>query len=432
MKLNLKEKNNYLRSLNVHVQWDELKDEYHKEYLKIKKNYNLQGFRKGKVPDHIVKKNLEGSIVSNFIEHGINIFYKKALEELKINPINQGNITKVEDFKENGDLKFVVEFEVLSDIKLPAYQKKINISTKKYIANDVDVNEAIEKLRNQYASAKTVEGNIKNGNFIYADFTKLNDSNEPIEDSVLKNHYVRIGEGIFTGNLGKSFINKKAGEVLDVAIEQDSGLINYRVKINKIEEQILPEINDDFAKSIDKNVSDVKVFKENIKNNIQNNLNNENIKELHQRIIDYFLDKTKFDPPASMVDNYKKHLVDQYKKQSEGKGEAFDEEKYSQETEIAAQKMVKWQLIRQKIIKDENIAIPPSDIDKHIKDIMNKNPNQKKDILKYYEDSNNKNQLYQDMMEKKLFDSLNQFFINKIKEESTDTIRKKGKKNDKN
>ena len=133
-----------------------------------------------------------------------------------------------------------------------------------------------------------------------------------------------------------------------------------------------------------------------------------------------------------MVDNYKKHLVDQYKKQSEGKGEAFDEEKYSQETEIAAQKMVKWQLIRQKIIKDENIAIPPSDIDKHIKDIMNKNPNQKKDILKYYEDSNNKNQLYQDMMEKKLFDSLNQFFINKIKEESTDTIRKKGKKNDKN
>ena len=432
MKLNLKEKSNCLRSLNIHVPWKELEEDYNKEYSKIKKNYQIQGFRKGKVPDHILKKNLGDSIASNFIEHGINIFYKKALIELKINPLNQGNITKVEDFKENNDLIFDVEFEVMADFKLPAYQKKIKISTKKYIANNVDVDESIEKLRAQYASAKTVEGKIKSGNFIHADFTKLNESGEEIKDSTLKNHYVRIGEGIFSGKLGDNFINKKAGDVLDVGIEQESGLINYRVKINKIEEQVLPKVDDAFAKSIDKNVADLKTFKKNIQENIQNNLNNENIKELHQRIIDYFLDKTKFDPPLSMIESYKKYLIDQYKKQSEDRGEVFDENKYSQETEIAAQKMVKWQLVRQRIIQEENISIPPDAIDKHIEEIVSKNPNQKEDILKYYEDSNNKNQLYQDMMEKKLFDSLNQYFINKIKEESTDIIRKKGKKNDKN
>ena len=127
MKLNLKEKSNCLRSLNIHVPWKELEEDYNKEYSKIKKNYQIQGFRKGKVPDHILKKNLGDSIASNFIEHGINIFYKKALIELKINPLNQGNITKVEDFKESSDLIFDVEFEVMADFKLPAYQKKIKI-----------------------------------------------------------------------------------------------------------------------------------------------------------------------------------------------------------------------------------------------------------------------------------------------------------------
>ena len=89
------------------------------------------------------------------------------------------------------------------------------------------------------------------------------------------------------------------------------------------------------------------------------------------------------------------------------------------------------QLIRQQIIKEENISIASSKIDDYIEDILNKNPKQKNDILKYYKDENNKNKLYQDMLEKKIFDTLNQYFINNIKEESTDIIRKKGNKNDK-
>ena len=55
MKLKIKEKNDYLRLLNVIVPWDELKGEYEKEYKKIKSNYSMPGFRKGSVPDNIVR-----------------------------------------------------------------------------------------------------------------------------------------------------------------------------------------------------------------------------------------------------------------------------------------------------------------------------------------------------------------------------------------
>ena len=123
MKLNLKEKNSYLRTLNVIVPWEELKEEYYKEFKKIKSNYSMPGFRKGSVPDKILRKNLGQSIDGNFIDHGLNIYYGEALKELKINPINQGKVLDV-SFEEFSEFKFDIEFEVMPEFDLPKYQKK--------------------------------------------------------------------------------------------------------------------------------------------------------------------------------------------------------------------------------------------------------------------------------------------------------------------
>ena len=311
MKLKIKEKNDYLRLLNVIVPWDELQGEYEKEFKKIKLNYSIPGFRKGSVPNNIIKKKLGQSIESNFVDHAINIYYKEALQELKIHPINQGQIKDL-SFKENSELKFDIEFEVMPEYKLPNYQKKNKIKTEKYIANDTDINEALKNLQNQHAKSKSVDGKIKSGYFVYGDFDKMDDNNDVIKDNTLKNHCIRIGEGLFVKDLEKKFINKQVGDFVDVTIKQDSGNINYKVTINKIEEQILPEINDEFVKSINNKVSGVDEFKNQILDNIQNNLDAENKKILNQKIMDYFVDKTKFEPPTSMVDGYKKQLIKQY------------------------------------------------------------------------------------------------------------------------
>ena len=84
MKLNLKEKSTFLKSLNIVVPWEDLKEEYYKEFKKIKSQYSLQGFRKGKVPDNIVKRNLGSSIEAQFVDNYVNVYYKKALEKLKL------------------------------------------------------------------------------------------------------------------------------------------------------------------------------------------------------------------------------------------------------------------------------------------------------------------------------------------------------------
>ena len=109
MKTDLKEINSYTRQLNVIVEWDSIENEYNEEFNKARSRYNIPGFRKGKVPEKIVKKNLGSAIEANFAEHSLNEYYRQALEELEITPINQATINNL-NFKEGLDLSFTAKF----------------------------------------------------------------------------------------------------------------------------------------------------------------------------------------------------------------------------------------------------------------------------------------------------------------------------------
>ena len=426
MKLDLKNKSDFLRVLNVKVLWDDLKEDYLKEFKKAKSQYQIPGFRKGKVPENIIRKNLLPSIEAKFVDNYVNVYYRKSLEELKIIPINQGQITKV-DFKENANLEFEIMFEVKPDIKLPKYKNKVKIKTNKYIAGDDDLNDSLLDLQTRFAKSKTFEGTIESGHFIYADFDKLDSNGKIIEGSTLKNHFIKIGEGLFGGKVGDKFIGKKDGDVVNVEVEQDKGKIHYQVKINKIEEQILPELNDEFVKTVDPNLSTLDELNKNLLDKIQDNLNQENQKEFHNKIIDYFIDKTKFDIPESMVENYKTHLIEDYKKQYAQMNQPFDEGKVSGTIIETSKKTVQWILIRELLIKDESIKVTKEDIDKYLNEQMEKTPQYKKEIKKYYSDDQNKYKLHEDMTNQKLYESLEMYFINTIKELPTSKLRKNKK-----
>ena len=86
-------------------------------------------------------------------------------------------------------------------------------------------------------------------------------------------------------------------------------------------------------------------------------------------------------------------------------------------------------MVKQKIQISEDIKISKIDLDNNIKDIIKKNQTQKKEIKEYYDKDENKKQLYNTMLDEKLFICLNDYFLNQIKEKSTDYLRKnKGKK----
>ena len=424
MKIKTKNKLDSLISINATISWEDIKADFEQVFSDIVANHTPQGGRKGSLAKggqrlKLFKRQNIKSIEADFIDKKINDYYSAALKESKLVPINQGSIQTI-DFKEGKDLKFEIEFEVAPQFKLPNYEKKVNIKTTKYIANNHDVDHAITDMSKQHQKTQEVNRGLQSGDFIYADFTKLDDNNNLVKDSTLKNHYMQIGTGLFVGDLEKPFLKKKKEDSINIIVPQDNKKVGYTVKINKIEEVVLPKIDNKLAKLIDPSIKNLDELKKKVHNNIQLNLDNENKKELQNRILEYFVNKSAFDIPPSMFNKYKEMLDKENEQDPTSK-------KSDEEVATLATNSVKWYFIREKLIEKNKISLKREDVDKQINEFIEKNGNQKKEIEAFYKKEENINKLAEDLINQKLFDMLDKFFINKVKELSTDTIRKKGK-----
>jgi len=326
MKVNIKDKNSFTKELNISVEWDDLSDDFDVEFNKAKSKYQIPGFRKGKVPLNIVKKNLQPSIEAQFVESSINKYYQKALIENKLNPINQAKIDGLE-FKEGGKLKFNAMFEISPEFSLPDYTKKIKIKTTKYLTDQSDVEHSIRDLLDKHSTVKLIDGRAVSGNYINGDFHELDENGNKIENRKLENQYIKLGEAAFTGDVEKKLIGAKAGDSINIDINNQDKIITYNIDVKRVEEQILPELNDDFVKSIDNSIKSVKDLKNKLSENIQTSLDAQHRKDTENAIVDYLIKKTKLVSPDSMIGNYLDYLYEDMKKNNQNNISKSDVEK---------------------------------------------------------------------------------------------------------
>ena len=420
METNLKEINSYTRQLDITIAWELIQDEYEKEFSRARSSFSMKGFRKGKVPEQIVKKNLGPSIEAHFAEDSINSYYRQALDELKLAPINQASIDNLE-FREGLALSFSARFEVNPEIMLPKYQKKFKIKAVRYMAGSEDIEQALTQYQEQHASIKTIESGAETGHFIRGDFNVLDDSGLPIVGSKMENQYIRLGFGLFKEDAEKVFIGAKEGDEVTVSIPNKENIVKYHVKINRVEEQILPDIDDELAKTINENTNTLTELKNVIKDELQASLDNDHKELVRKEIIDYFVQNTKVEAPESMVSLY----LEQIKDDLEKRNQPFDEKQMKENYQSHSEWNIKWYLIKDQIIENEALDISDEELDGKIQDTISKNQKNETQIKSFYKQSKNKQQLFSKMLIDKLFARLSEFAKVKVVEESTNELRKK-------
>jgi len=420
LETNLKEINSYTRQLDITIAWELIQDEYEKEFSRARSSFSMKGFRKGKVPEQIVKKNLGPSIEAHFAEDSINTYYRKALDKLEIAPINQASIDNLE-FKEGIALSFSARFEVNPEIMLPKYQKKFKIKAVRYMAGSEDIEQALTQYQEQNASIKTIETGAETGHFIRGDFNVLDDSGLPIVGSKMENQYIRLGFGLFKEDAEKVFIGAKEGDEVTVSIQNKENTVKYHVKINRVEEQILPDIDDELAKTINENTNTLTELKNVIKDELQASLDNDHKELVRKEIIDYFVQNTKVEAPESMVSLY----LEQIKDDLEKRNQPFDEKQMKENYQSHSEWNIKWYLIKDQIIENEALDISDEELDGKIQDTISSNQKNETQIKSFYKQSKNKQQLFSKMLIDKLFARLSEFAKVKVVEESTNELRKK-------
>ena len=423
MKTEIKEINSFTRELNIIVGWELIEKNFKEEFNKTKSNFKIPGFRKGKVPDSIFRKQVGSSIEINFAEKSINDYYRKALENLSLHPINQATINKL-DFKEGSALTFTAIFEITPEIKLPNYNN-FKINGIRYMAQNDDVANALKDLQERSAKVKVVDSGAKTSHYILADFQELDTKDLSKINKKLEKQYIRIGQEPFTDENEKQLIGSKEGDkiIIEIKSTDNKDIKKYELNIIKVEEQILPKIDDDFAKSFNKDIASVNELKDFLKSNIQDSLDKDYEKNIQNQIKEYFIKKTKMESPSSMVSNFLSHIKQDLEKQNQ----AMDENEFNKKYEDIGRNNVKWYLIKQSLIDKEKIELKEDDLDNHIKKLINKNKSQKDQIIKFYESSDNKNKLYDELLNEKFFKKMKDYAIIKVAEKSTKELINKSK-----
>ena len=197
-------------------------------------------------------------------------------------------------------------------------------------------------------------------------------------------------------------MSAKDGDEVTVSIQSEDKPVKYNVRINRIEEQILPEIDDELAKMLNDQITTLDELKKQIKEELQVSFDRDHKDAVRKEIINYFVDNSKVDAPESMVTMYLEQIKDDLKKRNQ----PIDEEQMRENYKSHAEWNIKWYLLRDRIVKNESLDISNDEIEGKIEEIISQNKGNENKITAYYKQSKNKQQLFNEMLNEKLFEKL--------------------------
>ena len=419
MDIKLKEINTFSRELIIDLPWSEIEEDFEKAIKTFSKKIKLPGFRPGKVPRKVLMGQFQSSIEADFIDKSVNIYYSKALEQEKIIPVNMGSISDVH-FHYGEHFKFKVSFEVEPIIKLPKLKKNtLKVEKTIYITDEEDIDMAIDEVRNGHAEVKTVEDGAKIEDFIICDLQELDDTGLPIIGKKLETRYIKIGQTPFDGVNQKNLEGVKPEDKVRVSVPTDEKgtLGTYELLVKNVERQILPELNEDFVKLVDPQAKNVFEYRNNVQKQLDKAYEQRAKEAFDQQLTDALIDKTNPEFPPSMAESYLNHMVEDVAKNNQ-QGQ-LDKEKVKEAYKPVAERNLKWYLIRNELIKDQSFDISKDDLSNEVQRRKDENPNQVKEIDKFFKKPSNKSRLEDDLVEKKILTYLIDFA--KIKEVKVNT-----------
>ncbi|MBV9669538.1 MAG: trigger factor [Acidobacteriales bacterium] len=281
---------------------------------KYQKLARIPGFRKGKVPASLIRKQFASEVKQEVIEKLIPQALRAETEKQGLRPISQPRITDLHAH-EGEPLKFTAMFEVCPEVKLPEY-KNLGVHKPQVDVSDDEVNKEIEALRERQANYDAVEEEraLEDGDFASITFEgspKRAEGEEPTgQPAKMEDVLVEIGGANTVQEFTENLRGAKSGDerTFDVSYPQDFSepklagqTITYKVTVNGIKKKVLPELNDDFAKELGPFES-FEDFKSKLRQNMLDQKQQAAESEAKDKIVEQLIAQSNFPVPEVLVD----------------------------------------------------------------------------------------------------------------------------------
>ncbi len=421
-KLLKQEKN--LVTIEFTVTPEEFEKAVNKAYLKAKNNINVQGFRKGKAPRHIIEKKYGKSIFyDDALDFAVQEEYPKAVKELNLDVIDSPKVDVIK-FEDNEDIILNADVEVMPQVELPEY-KGVEVEKTLVSVTDEDVDKELKNVQEKNARiVEVTDRPVQTGDFLVIDYAGFV-GDEQFEGGTAENQSLEIGSNTFIPGFEEQLVGKNKGEEVIVNVtfpeEYHSEDLKgkdavFNVVIHEIKTKEMPEIDDEFAKDVSE-FDTLEELKQDTKKNLEKKAADSAKVTNDNNVITKVVNEAKIDVPEVMIQREIEYLAKNYEQQFRQQGFTGNEyddliknfvNQYKEGARTQAEFNVKAELVLEAIIKKENIAVTDEELNKEVEEVA-KQYQVEEDRMEAFKESllqSSKNYIEETIQKRKVFDLL--------------------------
>lgn len=366
-------------ALTIEITKAEFEAAKDKAFKKTGKNITVPGFRKGKAPRKMIEK-LYGEGV--FFEEAFNIIYpdamEMAVEKSGIKPVGRADVD-LGDPAEEGGLTIIAKVPVEPEVELGEY-KGIEVEKETVKVLQADVKAELNRMAQRNARTETVERKAKKNDTVDIDFEGFVDG-VPFEGGKAEHHELTLGSGAFIPGFEDQLIGCKAGDEKDVVVtfpeeyhakELAGKEATFKCKVHKVEETILPEIDDEFAKDVSDTCETLDDLKKEITERLKAERQEAADNAFEEKVLDAVIDGMKADIPAAMIDSQVDTIVQDFGYRLQMQGMGLEQYLKMTGTEMGAframfkdqaERQVKTRLALQRVVELEGITVSDKELE---------------------------------------------------------------------
>ena len=353
------------RRMRVEVPAERIESEVAARLKSVGKTAKIKGFRPGKVPARVVKQRYGKQVRQEVLGEIMQKSYSDAVVQKKLRPAGG---PKIETEKDDGKtFAYVATFEVLPEVELK-HLEKIKVDKPEVEIRDEDVDDMMLNLRKQRATWEAVERKSKDGDRVVVDFTGTIDGEE-FQGGTGKEIPVVLGQGQMLPDFEKGLKGISGGDEKTIKVkfpkdyhaEDLAGKkAEFAINTHRVEEEILPELNDEFAEAFNVTEGGLEQFRKDVRENMEREAKTKVDNDIREQVLNGLLEKNAIDVPQALVHD-EMHSMQHEAMQRLGI-EDHDQAPPMENFREAAEKRVRLGLLLQKVITDKQVTVSQDDL----------------------------------------------------------------------
>lgn len=386
--------------LHVEIPEEDVKREVDKAYKELKKTAKVKGFRPGKAPRSVLegmyKKNVNADVSSKLIQDS----FLEAIRETDLKILGNPGIDPPE-FDGKGPYKYDATVEISPELEDIDF-KGLTLKKTLYQVSDGEVDAQLKMLQKNLTRLQPIaeDRTAGEGDFVLIDYEGFKDGKPFVETGKTENFTMKIGDGQISKDLDDKLIGMTKGENREITVKFPEDYFNdklanleiaFQVTLKEIREEVIPEIDDEFAKKLGK-YETLDELKTEIIDHLKQGYAKRVEQELNEQIFKALITRKDFDVPDVLIDSELESIIIEAERSFAFHNRSMEDlgltrDKLSEKYRDTAEKQVKRYLILNKIVEQEDMKLSDEDLENGFKE-MSETFHQPIDEIKNYYNQN--------------------------------------------